>query len=67
MTSGASKVSFTDTTPLKELLILWRKWANVPLKKIQHFAPFSKLIKEIPFFETQFSQNQVIKKINKKF
>ena len=31
--------------------IYGRKWANAPFKKqIQHFAPFPKLIKEMPLF-----------------
>ena len=28
-------------------------------KKKQNYAPFLKLIREIPYFETRFSQNQV--------
>ena len=60
------------TPPQKEFVkklrnVVRRKWANAHLKKtIQHFAHLFKLIRKIPFFETRFSQNRVIKK-KKKF
>ena len=46
------------------IYIDWRKWANTHFKKtIQHFAPFPKIIRKCPSFETRFYQNRVIKKI----
>ena len=36
-----------------------KKWANAPFKKtIQYFSPLPKLIREMPSFETRFSQNR---------
>ena len=41
-----------------------RKWANAPFKKtIQHFVPFSKLIREMPiFWNSIFSKSSYKKK-----
>ena len=60
-----SEYDLTNNSLWMEWYFNRRKWANALFKKtIQHFAQFPKLIREMPIFETRFSQNRVIKKKN---